>query len=241
MPFLQKNAFMATILNIETSTEVCSVCISRNGEILSVREDLNGRNHSRLLTVYIQECLDELKLETSNLDAVSISAGPGSYTGLRIGVSAAKGICFASNLPFIAVCPLQTMAYMAKSQTTIEENAWIAPMMDARRMEVYTGIYNYQGKCLEKVTAKIIDENAFSDQLDKNLIYFCGNGAEKCKSIIHHPNARFLDSVYCSSKAMISLSEQKFEKKEFVDVAYFEPYYLKDFITTVSKKNPLSM
>lgn len=222
---------MPLILNIETSTTVCSVAISKSKEILSYKEINAGFTHAENLTVFIQSILNESGISLSNIDAIAVSAGPGSYTGLRIGVATAKGICYALNKPLIAVNTLEALIYSEKiSKQKESSTALLCPMLDARRMEVYCALYNYDKKEIFTNTSKVIDENSFKDEIAKNKIIFFGDGAEKCKSILSHPtNTIFIDNVYPSARYMSLLSTDAFKKKLFVNPAYFEPFYLKEF------------
>jgi len=233
---------MSSILNIETSTEVCSVNISINGKLLSEKESLEGLNHSELLTVFIDELFRENNLEMKAIDAVAVAKGPGSYTGLRIGVSVAKGLCYALDKPLIAISTIDAMGIFTSQnpekfglRTEEKKNLLFCPMIDARRMEVYTALYNLKGEQLEPVSAKIIDENSFSERLKKSKISFFGNGAAKCKEALTHPNSLFSGPEKASARFMIKLAEEKYNNKEFENVAYFEPFYLKNFIATVPK------
>jgi tRNA threonylcarbamoyladenosine biosynthesis protein TsaB len=229
------------ILNIETSTNVCSVSLSgENGSILSYRENLDDKSHSALLAVFVEEILRETGKKSEDLDAVSVSKGPGSYTGLRIGVSTAKGICYARSLPLIALNTLDiiTSGVLRQNPAAFSrkgEKVLLCPMIDARRMEVYTAIYDVLGNRLKETSADIIDDNSFKDLLMDHMIVFFGNGAAKCREAIAHPNAQFLDGVYPSAREMGSISIQAFMNSEFENLAYFEPFYLKDFIATVPK------
>jgi len=233
---------MATILNIETSTEVCSVNVSENGKLLFEKESLEGLKHSELLTVFIEQLFSENNLEMKDVDAVAVAKGPGSYTGLRIGVSVAKGLCYALDKPLISISTLDAMGIFTSQhpeQFNIEnkssENLLFCPMIDARRMEVYTALYNQNGEPSEPVSAKIIDENSFSEKLKDSEIAFFGNGADKCKKALNHPNALFAGPLKASARFMINLAEKKYNNKEFENVAYFEPFYLKNFVATVPK------
>jgi tRNA threonylcarbamoyladenosine biosynthesis protein TsaB len=233
---------MSKILCIETSTEVCSVCLLENGKLIDIREDLNGLNHSKLLTVFIQDILESNNLKAIDLDAVAVGEGPGSYTGLRIGVSAAKGLCFGALLPLIAVSPLDAMVSSVADRSkelNLTENDILVPMIDARRMEVYSAKYDRNGERIAEVTPVVVDENSFSTELEAFRIFFFGNGAAKCKPVLTHKNAVFIDDVITSSQNMAKIAEEKFINKDFVDLAYFEPFYLKSFIATTSKKNIL--
>lgn len=232
---------MAIILNIETSTEVCSVSVSLNGETIAIRENSDRQSHSELLTVFIGEICKESKLDMGDINAVAIGKGPGSYTGLRIGTSVAKGICFALGKPLISVCSLEVLGiFTAKNlnlYSGLQSNSpkFFCPMIDARRMEVYTALYSSEGKVLKEVTASIIDENSFQDFLETGEVYFFGNGASKCKNLITHKNAIFKGPEKTSAQYMQSLAEEKFKQSNFENVAYFEPFYLKDFVATVAK------
>lgn len=224
---------MATILNIETSTEVCSIAISKDGNLLFKKETLEGLNHSELLTVFIEDILAENGYKLNQLDAIAVSKGPGSYTGLRIGVSVAKGLCYGLNIPLIAVNSLEIMGTYAALKSN--ENMLFCPMIDARRMEVYTALYNSKGKEIKPVSAEIIEENFLLEYLMEGKILFYGNGAEKCKSKITHANALFEGPNKTSAQFMQNLTEIKYNEKQFEDVAYFEPFYLKDFVATIPK------
>ena len=226
---------MSKILNIETSTTVCSVSISENGACKCFRENFNGNNHSELIGVFVQGVLVEAGLEPQNLDAVALSIGPGSYTGLRIGTSFAKGLCYGTDIPLITIPTLKIIAQNAKEKYSIEEDALICPMIDARRMEVYCCFYNKALNEVRETQPEIINESSFAEILQNKKVYFCGNGAEKCKQYITHKNAIFLDEVYPLATSMIALSEEAFAKNDFADVAYFEPFYLKAAHVTVPK------
>jgi len=228
---------MALILNIESSTSVCSVCLAENGKKIAGKETNEQNAHSKILTVFIEDIFKELNIKVKDTDAVAVSKGPGSYTGLRIGVSAAKGIAYGAGIPLISVNTLQNMAWGAKQNFNKENNILFAPMIDARRMEVYSQLFDYNLNPTNEITAKIIDENSFSEELKTPKIYFFGDGAAKCKNIISHKNAVFIDDLHPSADYMISYSEQAFNEKNFEDLAYFEPFYLKNFIATIPKKN----
>lgn len=235
---------MALILNLETSTMVCSVSISKNGSVIGTKESSVEKSHAKLLTIFIDELLKELNFTIDDLDAVAISKGPGSYTGLRIGVSTAKGLCYAKDLPLIAINTLESMAdgmvlKLNSKELSVNdfEKAVLVPMIDARRMEVYSAFYNIKGESVREVMAEIIDEKSYQEILSKQKMIFFGDGSEKIQEIINHENAIFIENIYPSSKDMAILSEMAFQKKKFEDVAYFEPFYLKDFIATVPKKN----
>ena len=234
---------MALILNIETSTAVCSVALGKDGELLAYKENKEGMNHATHLTVFIDCILKENNLTANNLDAIAVSMGPGSYTGLRIGVSTAKGLCYGSNLPLIAVNTLQAMTVpLLKDKSIISqlgniEASVFCPMIDARRMEVYMAFYSYKNVELRKVAAEIIDEESFVSDLAKNKIVFFGDGSAKCQSSLQSQNAIFVDNITPTAIGMLELSETKFKAEAFEDVAYFEPFYLKDFVATTPKKN----
>lgn len=224
---------MPLILNIETGTEVCSVALAKDNQLLALAESSEGMEHGRLLSPFIQKVLHEQKITPNELNAIAVSEGPGSYTGLRIGVATAKGICYGANKPLIAVNSLQSLAAIA-----IEQNPKVdilCPMIDARRMEVYTALFDVNGSFISDVSAQIIDESSYTELLKEKRIAFFGNGAEKCKPLIQSPNAVFLN-IRHSAKGMIPLAVEKLAKKDVVDTAYFEPFYLKDFVVTPSKK-----
>ena len=224
---------MTLILNIETSTTNCSVSLSKDGETLVLKEDYNVNfSHSERLHVYIDEVLKDANLEPSNLDAMAISKGPGSYTGLRIGVSAAKGLCFALDKPLISISTLKALAHQIK----IEEGV-IVSMLDARRMEVYSAIFDSEYNQIRDTQAQVLDENSFAEFLEKGKVYFIGNGVEKTKDLLSHPNAIFIEDKLPSANEMSLLAYNKHKKNDIEDVAYFEPYYLKDFIGLKSKKD----
>jgi tRNA threonylcarbamoyladenosine biosynthesis protein TsaB len=232
---------MALILNIETSTEVCSVTIAQNGFTLLKKESVEGLNHSSVLTVFIEKLFKENNIQPKILDAVTVSKGPGSYTGLRIGVSVAKGLCYGLNIPLISVNSLEVLGkYAAQNSENYnlsknENQILFCPMIDARRMEVYTALYNSDGKEIRQVSAEIIEENFLADLLETHKILFFGNGAKKCRNIIKHENAVFEGPETTSAEFMQMIAEKKFSEKQFEDVAYFEPFYLKNFIATIPK------
>ena len=223
---------MSFILNIETATKNCSVAIAKNGETILCKEIAEeGYSHAEKLHVFIEEVIAEAKINVHDLVAVAVSQGPGSYTGLRIGVSAAKGLCYALGIPLIAVDTLQTLA----SQVNFKDGL-IVPMLDARRMEVYSSILNSKLKIIREVQAQIITEDSFNEY--KEIIYFVGDCADKCKPVLTKENFIFLEEIkYPSAKDMSKISYDKYQTKDIVDMAYFEPYYLKDFMITTSAKN----
>jgi tRNA threonylcarbamoyladenosine biosynthesis protein TsaB len=220
---------MALILNIETSTTVCSVALAINGNPSIIRATHDANSHAEMLTVLIDEILKTAGIQVSGLDAVAVSQGPGSYTGLRIGVSTAKGLCFSADIPLIAVDTLQAMAHGAKRHHPAYNR--LCPMIDARRMEVYCAVYDEDVNTIHETKAMIIDGDSFSELLDTHTVLFFGDGAGKCKSVLaENPNAHFLDDFHPSATFMSPLSYRKFLSGEFANLAYFEPYYLKDFL-----------
>ncbi len=232
---------MCLILHIETATDVCSVSIAKKGELISCKETREERSHAGTLAVFINHVLKESSITTANLNAVAVSMGPGSYTGLRIGISSAKGFCYGLGIPLIAVQTLDSMYYGFLNRLKIEgkitsDNDLIIPMLDARRMEVYTCIFKKDHTKFEKTQALIVNEDSFNYLLEDHVLYFFGSGSEKVSRVIHHPNAQFINDFNVSSIDMIPLAYDYYKKKKFEDVAYFEPYYLKDFITTTPKR-----
>ena len=225
------------ILNIETSTNVCSIAISENGNCIFSKSDSEGMNHAALLSVFIAEGMEVLKTQSKKLDAVAVSSGPGSYTGLRIGVSTAKGLCYGLEIPLIAVSTLEVLTAQALKKVENADNILFCPMIDARRMEVYAAFYNAKGEIQREISADIIDATSYAEIIDNNLVYFFGNGAEKCKTTLTHSNARFIDDLIPLAENMIPLAEIRYNEKRFEDVAYFEPFYLKEFYTTAVKIN----
>ncbi|MDP3434725.1 MAG: tRNA (adenosine(37)-N6)-threonylcarbamoyltransferase complex dimerization subunit type 1 TsaB [Bacteroidota bacterium] len=233
---------MAVILIIETSTEVCSVALTVDGVLIDLKESKEGQNHARLVTVFAEELLSRNNIKPDELSAVAVSKGPGSYTGLRIGVSTAKGICFARRIPLIAIGTLEAMTQhviLNRKDYNIPEDkpTLFCPMIDARRMEVFSMLYNEDGSVLKPISAEIIDETFLSEELEEKQVVFFGNGAEKCRQSLQAPNALFVSEIEASAKFMCQLAWELYNKSKFEDVAYFEPFYLKDFVATVSKKN----
>lgn len=230
---------MSLILCIETATPVCSVALSKNGEILSLKETAKKNSHSEVVTLFIDDLLRENKIQYTDLNAVAVSKGPGSYTGLRIGVSTSKGLCYALGIPLIAINTLRSMAYgMAEiylKEGKTSENILFCPMIDARRMEVYSAIYDENNNEVRETKAEIIEKKSFSEYPEQNQMIFFGDGAAKCKDIITHPNSFFYENIHPSAINMVLIAEQKFQKQQFEDVAYFEPFYLKDFIAGMPK------
>lgn len=223
---------MAYILNIETSTKNCSVSISKNRELVAIKELNNGNySHAEVLHPFINDVLKEANITVKELNAIAVSKGPGSYTGLRIGVSAAKGLCFALNIPLISINTLQSLALSISI-----ENGVIVPMLDARRMEVYSAVFDSENNQIREIKAEIINETSFLNYLETSNVYFLGDGAEKCKTLITHSNAIFVDSKFPSAKEMSFLAFDKYKKNDIEDVAYFEPFYLKNFIAVPQKK-----
>ena len=216
---------MATLLCIETASTNCSVALGVDGKLLALKEDYNlSYSHSERLHLFIYEILQENGLAMQDLDAIAISKGPGSYTGLRIGVSAAKGLCFSLDIPLISVPTLTALALKVK------EERIVVSMLDARRMEVYTAAFNSNRDQIEETSAKILQPESYLDLLESGKVYFIGSGVEKFKAICTHPNAVFIEDQLPSAKEMIKLAFDKYNSSDFEDVAYFEPYYLKDFM-----------
>ena len=225
-----------TILNIETSTTCCSAAITIDGKPVASVEQLANANHASQLPVFIQQLLHEANVNGWHLDAVALSQGPGSYTGLRIGASTAKGICYGLNIPLIPVDTLQVLCASVPSGV-LPDNALLCPMLDARRMEVYTALYQQQGTQLSticEVQAMIIDADAFAQTLAQQPVYFFGNGAAKCQSVITHPNAHFVDNVVPQAQCMGLLAEMQPNSLDVKQMAYYEPFYLKEFVAAPS-------
>ncbi|MEY1640358.1 tRNA (adenosine(37)-N6)-threonylcarbamoyltransferase complex dimerization subunit type 1 TsaB [Tenuifilum osseticum] len=227
---------MAKILCIETGTSACSVAIGDETGVLGVKELFDPKAHSTMLPRLISDVLTAASLTPSQIDAVAVSKGPGSYTGLRIGVSMAKGICYTSGIPLIGVCSLQAMAVgITLSNYNLPADALLCPMIDARRMEVYCALYNSQGEPVSDVRAVIVDENSFAEFLQNQKIVFFGNGSSKCKDVIKSKNAIFIDGFVPSARFMLPIALNAYKNEEFEDTAYFEPFYLKDFVATTPK------
>jgi tRNA threonylcarbamoyladenosine biosynthesis protein TsaB len=227
---------MAFILNLETSTTVCSVSVSAKGDILSFREQRDAKSHASQLIPFVDEALRESGLKPQDLSAVAVSKGPGSYTGLRIGVSTAKGLAYALQLPLIAVDTLYSMAsgFMKKYPEFVKiPDTLFCPMIDARRMEVYSSLYNSNLREIRNIKAEIITPESFLPELEKFNIHFFGDGAMKCKDTINHKAASFHEDFHPSSTFMAEISYEHFMKSQFVNLAYFEPFYLKDFVATI--------
>ncbi len=225
---------MSYILNIETATHICSVALSKDGNTIDLIESHEDKTHAELLSVFIEQILQQNKIKTTDLSAIAVSEGPGSYTGLRIGVSVAKGLCYGLKIPLIAIPTLKAMANGAINN--VKKDALLCPMIDARRMEVYTTIYNTDLNIISNIEAKIIDQNTFNDLLLKNKIVFFGTGSDKCKTEIQNNNALFLKEFYISAQHMSNLSYNLFLKQDFKNTAYFEPFYLKEFQAIKSQK-----
>lgn len=227
---------MACILHIETSTEACSVAVSEDGLAEFKLEDLQGPSHAVQLGVFVDEALSFVDNHGMPLDAVAVSCGPGSYTGLRIGVSMAKGICYGRNLPLIAIPTLEVMSVPVLLQQDLPDDALLCPMIDARRMEVYAAIYDRALNMKRSIAADIVDENSYLEYLETQPVYFFGNGAAKCREKITHPNAHFIEGIRPLARWMFPLAEKALARKDFKDVAYFEPFYLKEFVASTPKK-----
>jgi len=226
---------MALILQIETATTSCSVSLAENGKTIAVNEQNERNIHASHITLFIEDVLKKAGYSLKDMNAVAVSMGPGSYTGLRIGVSAAKGLCYALDIPLISVSTLESMV-KGVSEHFLSDQILFCPMIDARRMEVYTAVFDQALNQISGIEAKIIDEGSFADLLADNRIVFFGDGAEKCRSVLDsNKNAEFLTEFVNSAKHMSALSFIKFQKEKFEDVAYFEPYYLKDFLVTTPK------
>lgn len=225
------------ILCIETATTICSAAIITSGGEVTVRESSEDKSHASRLTVFIQELFEEKGIRATDLDGVAVSMGPGSYTGLRIGVSVAKGIAYGAGIPLIAVNTLQSMFHGVSARAKALRADLICPMIDARRMEVYMAIYRNDGSLHTETEAKVVESGIFNDLLESNRILFFGNGADKCMDIIDHPNALFIPGYSLTASSMHIPSFRALESKEFADTAYFEPFYLKDFIATIPRKN----
>lgn len=225
---------MSVILNIETATRICSVAISDNEKTIGIKESAVPNAHSSELTVFIQDLLIENSLSGKDIDAIAVSMGPGSYTGLRIGVAVAKGLCYTWGKPLIAINTLQSMADLFLQQEKEKlpgTDFLLCPMIDARRMEVYCAVFDGHGNMIKGTEAVILDESSFDKELSGNRIYFFGDGASKYKPLIsHHKHAVFTEAFQASSKGLIRLSNSAFDQKNFSDPIYFEPYYLKDFV-----------
>lgn len=228
---------MAIILNIETATKNCSVSLAKDGNILAIKELNNGNySHAEVLHPFIVAVLKEAKISSQQINAVAVSKGPGSYTGLRIGVSTAKGLCFSLHRPLISIDTLHSLSH----SISIEKGV-IVPMLDARRMEVYAAVFSKDHDQIRHIKAEIINEDSFTKELANTQVYFLGDGAQKCKEFITHTNAVFIENKFPSAKEMAQLSFDKYKKNDIEDIAYFEPFYLKDFIVVPQKKGKSSI
>ena len=223
------------LLHIETSTNVCSVALSENTDCLFFKSNAEGMNHAALLSGFIADALEVIKSANKKLEAVAVSSGPGSYTGLRIGVSTAKGLCYGLDIPLIAVSTLEVLAAEAIKTIDGSENALFCPMIDARRMEVYSAFYDATLNLKREISADIINPDSYAEILANQQVYFFGNGSDKCKSTLTHPNSRFIENLVPLATNMIPLAVKAFNEQKFVDTAYFEPFYLKEFHTTTPK------
>jgi tRNA threonylcarbamoyladenosine biosynthesis protein TsaB len=227
---------MSCILNIETSTDGCSVAVSQDGTCIFHEEDFSGPNHAERLGSYVDEALSFTDNHAIPFDAVAVSCGPGSYTGLRIGVSMAKGICYARDLKLIAIPTLQLLSVPVLLRHELEDDALLCPMIDARRMEVYAAVYDRALREVRETRADIVDSDTYKAYLDEHPVYFFGNGAAKCMETIHHPHAHLISNIRPEAKYMFPLAEKRNANQQFEDVAYFTPFYLKDFVAKMPKK-----
>lgn len=228
---------MSCILNIETSTAVCSVAVSEDGGIIFEKEDHSGPNHAERLGSFVDEALSFTDNHAIPLDAVAVSCGPGSYTGLRIGVSMAKGICYGRGIKLIGVPTLELLCVPVLLHEMVkEDDALLCPMLDARRMEVYAQVFDRALREVRPIHADVVDENTYKEYLDHRPVYFFGDGALKCKEVISHPNARFIKGIEPLAKNMLPLAEKRMAERKFEDVAYFVPFYLKNFVAKLPRK-----
>lgn len=228
---------MAVILSIEASTDICSVTLSEYGEIFFEKRSTEARSQATLLAPFVEEAIEYADSRERRIEAVALSCGPGSYTSLRIASSTAKGVCYGRSLPLIALPTTAIMTVPLLFKDEIPDEALFCPMIDARREEVYATVYDRALNPIMPTRAVIVDENSFKEYLDKQPVYFFGNGAEKCKSLINHTNASFVDGDYRpQAKWMMPLAERAFLDEKFEDIAYFEPFYLKDFVASQPKK-----
>lgn len=224
---------MALILSIESATKNCSVALASDGEVIAMKElNQDKFSHAEKLHSFILEVMASSDRKLAELDAVAVSKGPGSYTGLRIGVSAAKGLCYALDKPLIAVPTLESLA----RQVEITDQEIIVPLLDARRMEVYSAVYNNRFKQIRETRAEIVESGSFSEYLCQNKVCFLGDGASKTREVINHPNAVFVEGRFPSAREMARIAEKKATKEEYEDLAYFEPFYLKDFVAGKPKR-----
>lgn len=226
---------MARIILIETSTAMCSAALAEDGKITAYREDAD-RAHASRLAPMIDDILKDKGLTVKDCDAVGVCMGPGSYTGLRVGVSTAKGLCFGASIPLLATGSLDTLVWAAIDGNMVPEGCrYIVPMIDARRMEVYTALFTPDGKQISETEPKIIDADSFAKELSEGTVLFVGDGAKKCEETLAGPNAHFVN-IYPDARGMLQPIMARYNEKRFEDVAYFEPFYLKDFVATVSRK-----
>ena len=230
---------MSCILHIETSTNVCSVAVSEDGKVIFDKADRTGNNHAEALGSFVDEAMSFADSHAIPLDAVAVSGGPGSYTGLRIGVSMAKGVCYALDIPLLSVPTLQLMCVpVLLRYDEMQDNALLCPMIDARRMEVYAALYDRALKPVREIQADVVDADTYRKWLDERPVYFFGNGAAKCMETIAHPNARLIEGIEPLAKWMMPLAEKKMLNDIHEDVAYYVPFYLKDFVAK-TPKSPL--
>jgi tRNA threonylcarbamoyladenosine biosynthesis protein TsaB len=231
------------ILCVETATDLCSVALCDTGGTVVLRESDKGRSHASVLTVFIEEILKKTGIRTGDLDAVAVSKGPGSYTGLRIGVSVAKGIAYASSIPLIGIDTTYSMfrgfSDSAKDKYNIKSTDLFCPALDARRMELYYSVYNARGNVITAIKAEIMDNKSFSEYPESSRIFLFGNGAGKCSGVVNRKNVIFVTDFRMSASYMRKPAYEAFNSRRFEDVAYFEPFYLKDFITSKPVKNIL--
>ena len=228
---------MSCILNIETSTNVCSVALSQDGVCLYEDVNMEGPSHAQVLAGYVKNAVSFADSHAIPIDAIAISKGPGSYTGLRIGVSEAKGVAYGRDAKLLSVPTLKLLTVpILLGHEELPEDALLCPMIDARRMEGYCALYDRALNEVVQTQALVIDSDSFKEYLDKQPIYFMGNGADKCVETIQHPNAHFIKNIVPRAKNMIPLAEMAMAKEQFEDIAYFEPFYLKEFVATKSKK-----
>ena len=228
---------MSCILNIETSTNVCSVAVSHDGACIFDKEDHSGPNHAERLGTFVDEALSFTDNHAIPLDAVAVSCGPGSYTGLRIGVSMAKGICYGRGLKLLAVPTLELLCVpVLLEELVTDDDALLCPMLDARRMEVYAQLFDRSLHEVRPIHADVVEPDTYKEYLDQHPVYFFGNGAKKCQDVISHPNAHFIGGIEALAKNMLPLAERRMAEGHFEDVAYFVPFYLKDFVAKQPRK-----
>lgn len=230
---------MVTIVNIETATEICSAALTRDGEVVIRKVSADEQSHSTLLGVYVEEIMRHVRESNITVDAVAVSSGPGSYTGLRIGVSEAKGLSYGLDVPLIAIPTHRLMAWQLLADAG--PDTLLCPMIDARRMEVYTTFFDRSLHVVRETSADIVDGNSYDDLLEKHEVLFFGNGSDKCRDVIRHPNAVFVAGVKPLASSMAVLAEEAFKSGDFVDTAYFEPFYLKQFVATIAKNKVINV